>query len=86
MKNRKLLAKALRSSKNLRFSEAIALAKAFGFRLSRTRGSHHIFVHPHIRELVNLQEVDGKAKPYQVRQLLEIVERYNLELEAGEKS
>lgn len=85
MKNRKLLAKALRSSKNLRFGEALALAKAFGFRLSRTKGSHHIFVHPRIRELVNLQEVNGKAKPYQVRQLLEIVERYDLELEAGEE-
>lgn len=84
MKNRKLLAKALRGSNNLRFSEAIALTKAFGFRLSRTKGSHHIFVHPRLRELVNLQEVDGKAKPYQVRQLLEIVERYNLELEGGE--
>ncbi len=84
MKNRKLLAKALRGSNNLRFSEAIALAKAFGFQLSRTKGSHHIFVHPRLRELVNLQEVDGKAKPYQVRQLLEIVERYNLELEGGE--
>ncbi len=56
---------------------------AFGFRLSRTKGSHHIFVHPRIRGLVNLQEVDRKAKPYQVRQLLEIVERYNLGLEAG---
>ncbi|MBK8275769.1 MAG: type II toxin-antitoxin system HicA family toxin [Nitrospira sp.] len=86
MKNRKLLAKALRSSKNLRFSEALALAKAFGFRLSRTKGSHHIFVHPNIRELVNLQEVDSKAKPYQVRQLLEIVERYNLELVGEEGS
>lgn len=85
MKNRKLLAKVLRNSKNLRFGEAIALAKAFGFRLSRTQGGHHIFVHPQIRELVNLQEVGGKAKPYQVRQLLEIVERYALELNRGEK-
>lgn len=85
MKNRKLLAKVLRNSKNLRFGEAIALAKAFGFRLSPTQGSHHIFVHPQIRELVNLQEVGGKAKPYQVRQLLEIVERYALELNRGEE-
>ncbi len=85
MKNRKLLAKALSGSKNLRFGEVIALAKAFGFRLSRTKGSHHIFVHPHTRELVNLQEVDGKAKPYQVRQLLEIVERYDLQLDTGEE-
>ena len=85
MNRRKLLAKALNGSKNFRFGEATALAKAFGFQLSRTRGSHHIFAHPNVRELVNLQEVDGKAKPYQVRQLLEIVERYDLKLQAGEE-
>jgi predicted RNA binding protein YcfA (HicA-like mRNA interferase family) len=51
----KLLAKALTGSKNLRFTEAVALAKAFGYRLSRTKGSHHIFVHPRIKELINLQ-------------------------------
>jgi predicted RNA binding protein YcfA (HicA-like mRNA interferase family) len=59
----------------------IALVEAFGFRLSRVNGSHHIFVHVAIPELVNLQEVDGKVKPYQVRQFLKLVERYNLKLE-----
>jgi hypothetical protein len=44
--------------------------------------SHYIFVHSRVRELVNLQEVGGKAKPYQIRQLLELVERYNLDLES----
>lgn len=85
MNKQKLLAKALAGSKNLRFTEAVALAKAFGYRLTRTKGSHHIFVHPKIKELINLQEVGGKAKPYQVRQLLDIVERYNLLLESGDE-
>lgn len=85
MNKQKLLAKALTGSKNLRFTEAIALAKAFGYRLARTKGSHHILVHPKIKELINLQEVGGKAKPYQVRQLLDIVERYNLLLEIGDE-
>ena len=85
MNKRKLLGKALSGSKNLRFGEAVELAKAFGFRLSRTKGSHHIFVHPTVRELVNLQQIDGKAKPYQVRQLLEIVERYNLQIDESEE-
>jgi hypothetical protein len=40
-----------------------------------------VFVHPTLRELVNLQEVGGKANPYQVRQLLDLVERYNLQLD-----
>lgn len=64
----------------MRFSEMISLVEAFGFQLERVRGSHHIFVHPQLKELVNLQEVDGQAKPYQIRQFLRLVERYNLEL------
>jgi hypothetical protein len=44
-------------------------------------GSHHIFTHPSIPELVNLQEVNGKCKPYQVRQVLKLVDRYNLRLD-----
>ncbi len=76
----KLLQKALTSPKNVRFGEMVALVEAFGFRLSRTRGSHHIFVHSRVRELVNLQNVGGKAKPYQIRQFLRLVERYNLTL------
>jgi predicted RNA binding protein YcfA (HicA-like mRNA interferase family) len=80
LKPLKLLQKALSSPANLRFDEACGLARAFGFHLSRVRGSHHIFAHQNVRELVNLQEVRGKAKPYQVRQLLALVERYNLSL------
>jgi predicted RNA binding protein YcfA (HicA-like mRNA interferase family) len=81
MKRRKLLQKALSSPKNVRFSEMVTLAEAFGFHLSRVKGSHHIFVHPQARELVNLQDVDGRAKPYQIRQFLRLVERYNLTME-----
>ena len=78
MNPRKLLRKAIASPQGLRFEEACALAAAFGFRLSRVRGGHHVFVHPDVRQLVNLQDVHGQAKPYQVRQLLDLVERYNL--------
>jgi predicted RNA binding protein YcfA (HicA-like mRNA interferase family) len=84
MKKRKLLQKLLSGSKNIRFSEAVTCAKAFGFNLSRINGDHHIYVHPEVPELENLQDVGGKAKPYQVRQLLQIIERYNLQLEEEE--
>jgi hypothetical protein len=80
MKARRLLEKALTSPNNLRFAEARALAEAFGFLLSRVSGSHHIFAHREVRELLNLQNVRGRAKPYQIRQLLQLVERYNLSL------
>ena len=81
MKKRKLLLKLLSGSKNIRFSEAVAIAEAFGFRLDRVNGSHHIFVHPKIPELLNLQDLQSKAKPYQVKQLLQLAEIHNLQLE-----
>jgi hypothetical protein len=37
-----------------------------------------------MRELLNLQDVQGEAKPYQVRQLLQLIERYNLCLKDDE--
>jgi predicted RNA binding protein YcfA (HicA-like mRNA interferase family) len=81
MRNRKLLEKALRSPQGLRFEELKRLAQAFGFRLDRVSGSHHIFVRTGIPQLVNLQDCGGKAKAYQVKQLLKLVEVHNLRLE-----
>jgi predicted RNA binding protein YcfA (HicA-like mRNA interferase family) len=63
------------------FKDMVSLVEAFGFTLSRINGSHHIFTHPNIPELVNIQNVRGKAKPYQVRQFLTLVETHNLSLE-----
>jgi predicted RNA binding protein YcfA (HicA-like mRNA interferase family) len=80
-KKQKLLQKLLTGSKNVRFSDVQIVVEAFGFRLARISGSHHIYVHPDVPDLINLQDVNGKAKPYQIKQFLEIVERYNLELE-----
>ena len=80
MNKRKLLKKALAGSKNIRFDDLAMLIEAFGFRLARTSGSHHIFEHPEIPELINLQNRKGKALPYQIRQFLELIEQYNLEL------
>lgn len=80
-KLKKILAKALAGSKNIAFNDFVALVAGFGFRLSRTSGSHHIFIHPNVKELVNLQNVNGQVKPYQIRQFTELVERYALNLE-----
>jgi len=66
----------------MRFDEMVTLAEAFGFHLSRSSGSHRIFAHPKVKELVNLQEADGMAKPYQIQQFLKLIEKYDLELEA----
>ncbi|MCA1794731.1 MAG: type II toxin-antitoxin system HicA family toxin [Desulfobacteraceae bacterium] len=81
MKSRKLLQKILGGSKNIRFTEMVNLVESFGFKLNRTDGSHHIFSRPGIPELVNLQDVKGQAKPYQIRQFLKLVEKHDLKLE-----
>jgi predicted RNA binding protein YcfA (HicA-like mRNA interferase family) len=54
MKKQTLLQKLLSGSKSIRFSEAVAVAEMFGFKLDRVNGSHHIFVHSHAPELLNL--------------------------------
>lgn len=79
MNRRRLLQRLLSGAvQNVRFSDFVGLVEAFGFRLSRVEGSHHVFTHPDVRELLNLQEVGQQAKPYQIRQFLRLVERYNL--------
>ena len=62
----------------------VNLVQGFGFTLSRTDGSAHIFTRPDIPELVNLQNIKGQAKPYQIRQFLKLVETHNLKLKENE--
>lgn len=79
-KQQKLLQRLLSGSKNLSFADVVSCAEAFGYRLDRVNGSHHIFVHDQIPEVLNLQSVKGKAKPYQVKQFLQIIEAHNLRM------
>jgi hypothetical protein len=78
---RKLLRQALSGSRNIRFLDFVSLVEAFGFHRVRQSGSHQVFEHLGVAELLNLQNRKGKAKPYQIKQFLELVEKYNLVLE-----
>jgi predicted RNA binding protein YcfA (HicA-like mRNA interferase family) len=71
---------ALGTVTNVAFTDLCKLAEALGFELRRVSGSHHVFAHPEVPQLINLQSLHGQAKPYQVRQLLRLVERYDLRL------
>jgi len=80
LKPRKVYEKTLSGSRNIRFADLCGLAQAFGFRLDRISGSHHIFWHPR-GLMLNLQpDRNGQAKPYQIRQLLGLVEENGLAL------
>jgi len=52
------------------------LLKKLGFE-ERIRGSHHIFRKEGIVEKINLQRDGSKAKVYQVRQVRNIILKYN---------
>jgi predicted RNA binding protein YcfA (HicA-like mRNA interferase family) len=80
MKKKKLLQKILTATNNIKFAELVTCVESFGFKLDRVNGSHHVFTHPAIHELLNLQNVKGKAKPYQIKQFLVLVEKHNLQM------
>ena len=75
----KLRAKVLSggSDGNIAFSDLCGLLVSHGF-TERVKGDHHIFTHPGIEEIVNIQPRKGKAKPYQVRQVREILMKYGM--------
>lgn len=78
-KSDRLLEKILRgtSDANIDFDEMCGLLLQLGF-TQRIRGSHHLFTKPGIVEKINLQRDDGKAKPYQVRQVRNVIIQYQL--------
>ena len=62
------------------FYELCRLAEAFGFRLMRTGGSHHIYQHPDVAGNLNLQPDGKEARPYQVKQFLALIKAHNLHI------
>ncbi len=67
-----------RNPKNVRFEVVCRAAELLGFRFRGGKGSHRIYVRDGVREMLNFQCVKGKAKPYQVKQFLRVVENYKL--------
>jgi hypothetical protein len=84
-KYEKLIAKILSGSSdsNISFSELRNLILIFGFS-ERIKGSHHIFSKEGVEEILNLQEKNGKAKPYQVKQVRLIILKYQLSIKKSE--
>jgi len=74
----KLWEQIKRNPHNIRFGDFLRLVEWFGFQPKGARGSHRIFFHPGVREIVDLQELGGEAKPYQIRQLMRLVRQYGL--------
>lgn len=77
-KCQKLLQKARRSPSSLRFDELCRLAECYGWVFVRQNGSHRLYENvrltPEEGRFMNFQSDNGKAKPYQVKQLLNAIE------------
>ena len=81
--NRRRLLQRLRQGalNNVAFSDFTNLIEGFGFEFDHIVGSHHIYRRPDVSEKVNVQPSHSEAKPYQLRQFLQLVDRYELEME-----
>ena len=84
-KYEKLIAKILSGSSdaNITFTELRKLILIFGFS-ERIRGSHYIFSKEGVEEILNLQEKNSKAKPYQVKKVRLIILKYQLSVKKSE--
>lgn len=66
------------ANSNIRFEDLGHLLERLGFGV-RQRGSHHIYFREGVADIINLQPGnDGKAKPYQVRQVADIIRNLKL--------
>ena len=65
------------SDANIAFSDLIDLLQYLGFEM-RIKGSHHIFRKGGVEERPNLQKDGNKAKPYQVKQVRNVILKYKL--------
>lgn len=70
------------NARSVSFRDFEALLRAFGFELDRTSGSHRQYIHPAIPRAFPVQPEGKDAKRYQVREFLELVERYALQSKA----
>lgn len=71
MNKKEIYEELKRNPKNVKFEKICRAAELFGFKFRGGKGSHRIYVKRDVREMLNFQNVKGKAKSYQV-------EKYNL--------
>ncbi len=81
----KLLERVLRgtSDASIPFEGLRHLLSQLGFD-ERIRGSHYIFTKAGVEEILNIQPKGSQAKPYQVRQVRQVILQYKLGGDANE--
>lgn len=82
-KAEKLAAKILngRSDRNFAFDDLCYILERAGFAARPGKGSHRIYYKDGVVEIINVQPRNGKAKPYQVKQVRELILKYKIAVE-----
>jgi hypothetical protein len=65
---------------DIAFRDLCQLLERLGFD-ERIRGDLHIFTKDGMVEILNLQPKGAQAKPYQVKQVRNVIRKYNLDIE-----
>lgn len=63
--------------RNILFSDLQTVLDRLGFQC-RIKGDHFIYTKTGVEEIINIQPVGNKAKPYQVKQVRNIILKYQL--------
>jgi hypothetical protein len=66
-----------RSDANVPFDSLCGLLKRLGF-AEHIKGDHHIFTKDGVEEILNIQPKDGKGKPYQVKQVRNVILKHQI--------
>ncbi|MFH1778224.1 MAG: type II toxin-antitoxin system HicA family toxin [Candidatus Omnitrophota bacterium] len=78
-KHEKFLLKILSGSsdRNNNFDDLRSFLKQIGFK-EYNRSSHHMFRKEGVEEKINFQKEGNNAKPYQVKQVRNVIQKYGL--------
>ena len=66
------------SDANVDFEAVCVMLRHLGFSERHGGGSHRIFYKEGVAEIINLQSRGGQGKPYQMKQIRQILLRYKL--------
>lgn len=65
--------------RNIKFADLQKILDILGFQC-RVKGDHFIYWRDGVDEIINIQPDGNKAKPYQVKQVRNIILKYGLEV------
>ena len=76
-KHDKLLQSIFNVTTSIRFEDACRIAELIGFSRKGGQGSHAVYGRNDEIKLLNFQNRNGTIKPYQLRQLQDMVKKYD---------